>query len=227
MSTRQRLIIIIIALNCMACSGCRLAGIVSLAGTPGYHEQTVTAEYDLQGHTEDKLAILVEQPAWLDSQINLPYYITRAMRATILAKIKDAPSDIVEYEQLVDYRSRTPDFSLLSPKEIGTGLDADLLLLVMIEDYRLKNLDQQVFSGSLDLRCSLFHTRTGAKLWPRQGGAKSVRVGFDAEGPRQKAVTRLAMYGAFGTVRYLYDCPKKNFKFSDDRNREVYQQWYN
>ena len=49
-------------------SGCGLVGIVTL---PTRHEKKITAEYDLGQQRKQKLLVLVNQPVWLNAEVNL------------------------------------------------------------------------------------------------------------------------------------------------------------
>jgi hypothetical protein len=208
-------------------AGCQYGGVVSLMGTPSYHEEKVPAEYDLTKHTDQKVLVLVDQPAWLAAQADLRYHLTRAINKDLTARIGIQTDCVVPYDELSKFRSSQPDFSLLSPVEVGKALDANMVLLVMIEDYQLRGMAETgYYGGALSIQSVLFETATGEKLWPKFAQSRSIKVGFDVESRGQDvAIARLIAACAYCTTRYLYDCPKEKFKIIEDRNRVDWENW--
>ncbi len=202
-------------------TGCKYGGFVSLLGTESYYEQKIPAEFDLSKQIDKKILVLVDQPAWLDSQANLRYYLTKTIRQNIMVKTKLTPENLISYDKLVEFRSSEPNFSSMSPVEIGKAMDANMVLLVLIENYDLNTIPESNYlMGNLDTRVILYDVQSGEKLWPKEEVSRSIRVGFDYEvGGMEKAISRLAVDSAFCTTRYLYDCPKAQFRIADDRTR--------
>jgi len=198
-------------------SGCRIVGIV---GTPRSHEKKITAEYDLAAHRKQRVLVLVNQPAWLDAGVDLRYYITEAINTNLVRKVKIPSRNLVTYNKLFEFRSNQRNFSLLSPAKVGTALEADVVLLVMIEDYQLHEIAETgYYKGLLNTRTILLDTANAEKLWPKSAESKSIKVGFElGERGREVAVKRLVRACAYCTVRYLYDCPKNKFKIFDDKS---------
>lgn len=205
-------------------SGC---GIVSLFGTPAGHEKHIPAEYNLTEHKDKKLLVLVNQPGWLGARVNLRYYLTKAMRENLIETIEIPAESLIDYDKLSEFRSNQPNFSLLSPLEIGRGLQADIVLLVVIENYQLYEMANTGFQkGFLSVQTMLLDAVAGEKLWPESAKGKAVKVGFEFEDRGQNvAVARLTTACAYCTVRYLYDCPKNRFKIADDRSGEAWEGW--
>ncbi len=205
-------------------SGC---GLVSLLGTPSRSERKIPAEYDLAEHTDQKILVLVNQPAWLNAQVNLRYYLTRAINKNLMTKVGIQPDYLVPYNELSEFRSNQPDFSLLSPTQVGEALNANMVLLVIIEDYQLKELAETGYhKGALDAQAALVETATGERLWPDSTKNKSIKVGFEVEPRgREAGVARLAAACAHCIVRFLYNCPKNKFKVTDDRSGIGWKNW--
>jgi hypothetical protein len=205
-------------------NGC---GVVGLLGTPSRHERKIPAEYDLTKRKNQKILILVEQPGWLSTQANLRYYLTEAIRENLTAKVEVPPEYIISYNELSEFRSNKSDFPLLSPATVGRALGADIVLLVMLEDYQLSEVAETgYYGGFLGAQTVLFETATGEKLWPESAESKSIRVGFEVEQQGQEAaVGRLVAACAYCTTRYLYNCPKDKFKISDDRSHISWEEW--
>ena len=198
-------------------SGCKIVGVV---GTPRAHEEKIVAEYDLAEHKDQKILVLVNQPVWLNAQVNLRYYLTKAINKNLTAKVKILPEYIVSYSELSEFRSNQADFLLLSPVEVGEALDANVVLLVEIGSYELNKIaETNYYEGFLSVQSVFLDVATGEKIWPESAKSKSIKVGFDIESRGQEiAVKRLAAASAHCLVRYLYDCPKNEFKITDDRS---------
>ncbi len=220
----KKLTVMFILGAAMVSKGCQIPGIL---GTPTRHEKKIPAEYDLTVHTEEKILVLVEQPAYLNAQTNLRYYITDAMNRDIVRRIKIEPEMLVDYSELSHLRSGRSDFAQLSKAEVGRAIGADLVLYVDIDNYQLRQMPQEGYlNGFLSGRAVLLETKTGGQLWPTGGGSKSIKVGFEVENRgKDIAVKRLAMAFAYCTVRYLYDCPESEFKIFEDRSGIQWQKW--
>ena len=205
-------------------SGC---GIVSIVGTPTSHEKKIPAEIDLAKRTDQKILVLVNQPAYLDADVNLRYYLTKAMREGLMAKIGIRPEDIVAYDDLSEFRSNQSNFSLLSPVVVGRALGAHMVLLLMVEDYQLTGMAETgYYRGFLGAQAALLDTAAGEKLWPESAESKSIRVGFEVGGGgREAAVERLVNACAYCTTRYFYDCPRDKFKIFDDKSSVDWESW--
>jgi len=206
------------------CGGC---GLVSILGTSRSHEKKIAAEYDLTGHRGRKILILVNQPAYLNARANLRYHLTKAIREKLTGKIKIPQERIIAYNELSQFRSGQPNFSLLLPGEVGEALGADLVLLVTVQDYQLNEMARTgYYKGFLDAQAALVDTATGEKLWPKSAKSKSIKVGFEVEsGTREAAVSRLSSALAYCTTRYFYDCPREKFRIADDKSGVGWEDW--
>ena len=196
-------------------SGCV---IISNLGTPTRHERKIAAEYDLAGHTDQKMLVFVNQPAWLNAQDNLRYYLMKKINENFIKKAEIPPEHLVGYNELSEFRSNHADFALLSPIEVGAALNADMVLLVMVNGYELNKMAQtNYYTGFLSVRIVLHDVATGEKLWPESARSKSIKVGFEVESRgREVALARLVSALAHCTVRYFYNCPQAKFKIADD-----------
>jgi hypothetical protein len=196
-------------------------------GTESYHEEKVPAEYNLAKVPGKKILVLVNQPVWLDSQTNLRYYLTRAIRQNLIAETKIPQENLITYDKLSEFRSSRSDFSLLSPVEIGKALGVDLVLLILVENCQLQGMaETDYLSGELSTAASLFDVQTGEKVWPQSQGGKIVKVGFEIETKgAEVAVSRLTAASAFCTTRFLYDCPKARFGIAEDKTIAGWENW--
>ena len=207
-------------------SGC---GIISVLGTPTRAETKIKAEYNLSDRKEEKILVLVEEAGWLGAEVNLRYHLTKVINKNLEKKIGFQPQYLVDYSTLSEFRANQPDFSQISPIEIGNTLDANMVLLITIEDYTLNNMAQtDYFSGMLIARAKLLDTKTKEILWPAEEKTKNIKVGFDVEAKGETiANARLTTTMAHCITRYLYNCPKNNFKTADDRATVGWKQWKN
>lgn len=226
-TAKQKLVIFSFLTAALFYSGCSFVGTAGTLGSPTSHEKKIPAEYDLTMRRKQKILVLVNQPAYLDAQANLRFYLTEAMSKNLVKKVKIRPWFLVGYNELSEFRSNRPDFSLLSPAEVGTALDADMVLLVTLEEYQLHELAETgYYKGFLSARAILLDTATGEKLWPKSAKSKSIKVGFEVESYGQEvAVKRLMDACAHCTVRYFYNCPKDKFKTFDDKSDISWEEW--
>ena len=208
-------------------SGCQYAGLGTLLGTPSYHERKVPAEYNLAEHTGQKILVLVEQPGWIDANVNFRYYLTKAINNNLTNLVKIEQDYVIPYSELSEFRSNQADFSLLSPVEVGIALDADIVLLVVLDGFSLRILDEIGYhTGLLEAKAVLIETATEKKLWPESEENKNIKVGFEIDSRgREVAMARLIAASAYCTARYFYNCPKNKFKISEDRSHLAWQDW--
>ena len=199
-------------------AGCQAVNMVSVLGTPTPSETKSSAQYDLTRDKDQKILVLVDQPASFSAYANLRFYLTDMIIKTLQVKAKMKPSLFTDYKMLADLRAGTPDFYMLSPVQVGDKLGADLVLVVTITNCRITNIGEAGYNGSLDANAALYKVATGEKLWPTMEQSQLVQVGCESERRGlDAACVRLAAAAAHCITRYLYDCPKAGFKISDER----------
>jgi hypothetical protein len=199
-------------------AGCA-PGLVSVLGTPTSDESKIPAEYDLpQQQQGRKILVLVDQPYYLNVHTNLRYFLTDTVDKLLQERLKIPPELLINYDTLADFRSNTPDFSLLAPEQVGSSLGADLVLLIVISDCSISEIGQSgYFNGALTAQAQLISVPGGEKLWPTLEQAKRIKVGFESERRGyDAAAVRLSVAAAHCVTRYLYNCPKNRFRISDE-----------
>jgi hypothetical protein len=213
----KRLIILLSIGVMMLAGGC---GMVSLLTSPTSYEKKVPAQYNLSQHQQQKLLVLVEQPAWLSAETNMRYYLTNALIAHVTQYVKLPAANIVSYDELVQFRAAKINETTPLPVDIAKAMKADLLLYVTIDAFELYQPEPRLpFAGDLRGRSVLIDTASGQRLWPVSEASRTIHVGFDLGAPnKDRAITQLAASAAHCTVRYFYDCPKARFKIADDRS---------
>ncbi len=202
-------------------------GLVSVMGTPTAHEIKIPAEYDLSKHKGSKILVLVNQSLLVKSQVNIRYYLTEAVNKLLASKTKIPDANFISYDKLAKYRSSKINFEQLSPEEIGKGLGANLVLTIDIYSFELEQIeDTDYYKGSVNGKAALIDVVRDTKLWPESEDARTIKVGFDTgERDQQKTVERLIADCAHCTTRYLYNCPKDEFKIFDERTDSAWQDW--
>ncbi len=212
----KKLIVFITLVAVLISGGCKAIGVL---GVPTRSERKVPAEYALGRAKGQKVLVFVKQPVWVGAQANLRYHLTRAMNRSLVDKVKISDENLIGYEELAEFRSGRGDFSQLSPAEVGKALGADVVLLVVVEDYHLSMTpEERYYRGALNTKSVIFDTATGKKVWPQVQASKSVKVGFEVEQRGQEiAIKRLMGASAYCTVRYFYNCVVNKFKIGDDR----------
>ncbi len=201
--------------------------VVARMGTPTSHEKKIPAQYDISRNKGDKILILVEQPGWLNVQADMRSYLTDSVSSEITRKTKIPAKQFVPYNKISEYRSNKPNFASLSPVEVARAMDANVVLVMMIDNCQFTQLsDSGYYKAILDAQVMLFDSAANTKLWPVEGKTKIIKVGFDVEqGGRDIATSRLAAAAAYCTVRFLYDCPQDQFKIADDRSGIGLSDW--
>ncbi len=207
-------------------AGCQLVGLASVAGSPTGYETKIPAEFDLTEHPDRKTLVLVNQPAYFQTRENLRFYITDTVLAVLRQKTELPPENLIDYDRLADFRSTRSDFAMLTPAHIGRAVEADLVLLVELDNYELYEMESASYhKGLLAGRVSLIDVQTQKRIWPADN-KKNVQVGFEVEPKsREAAVARLVLAFAHCSTRYLYDCPKRYFQIADDRTTVGWKEW--
>jgi len=216
---KQKLIKMILACSVLSITGCA-PGIVSVLGTPTSSEMKVPAEYEIGKENDKKILTLVEQPWFLRANPNLRYIMTVCINKILEDRAKIKQEMLVSYDALADLRSGTPDFSMLTPDQVGSNLGADYVLVVTINNYQLDDKNEPgFFTGRLEAHARLFSVSPAGKLWPAMETARTVKVGFDSVRiSADSATLRLAGGTAHCVTRYLYKCPKNQFKSADEES---------
>ena len=213
----EKLIVLYVFLAIFCCGGC---GLVGLVGSESPYEKKIPAEYNLASQKNKKVLVIVEQPSWFSSESNLRYYLTRDICQNLTAKVKVKSKNIIPYKELAEFRASRSDFSSLLPADVGTALGADIVVLVIIEDYQLNDVaGTGYYNGFLSVQAAVYET-AGGKVWPLEAAGKSVKVGFDTgERGQELAVGRLVSACAYCITRYFYNCPEYKFKIFDEGGR--------
>lgn len=212
------LIITLMAFN----TGC---GLVARMATPTQHEKIVPAEFDLSEETTKTILVLVDQPPYISAPGNMRYYITNAVNNKLKENLEFEEQYLVEYSDIADFRSSREDFADLSPTQIAAQLNADMVLLIVVEHFELVDIAKSgCYRGAINAQTAMYDTATEQKLWPKDQDSKLIKVGFDvAKGKSEQVTKRLANSFSHCLVRYFYDCKIPKFRILDDRTTGIWQ----
>ena len=220
----RKLSVILILGAVLLSGGC---GLIARLGSPSSRERVIPAEYNLAEREGQSILVLVNQPGWLSSDINLRFRLTKAITEVLVKEAEIGAESFIGYDRLFEFRSGKSNFSLLSAPQVGEALDADMVLLVEISDYDFSKIaGMEYYKGLLSAQSALFDTSTGTKLWPITESSRSIKIGFEVEKRgREFALARFVAGTAHAVTRHLYDCPWNKFKFADDRNVVGWEEW--
>ncbi len=195
-------------------SGCKAIGFFA---SPSYHEMKIPAEFDLKEHQAGGVMVLVEPSRGsytgsalrTDLKTKIEHFLIKKARI----KSKYIIAETTDPAALTQEAGSIP----LGPREIAGREGAALVLYVRVEDYSLYGLEKQgYYSGSLAARSLLIDVDSGDIIWPKQPEGRITRAKVQVETKGRDAVhSRLTTAIAHGLSRYLYDCPKPNYKMND------------
>lgn len=211
-----RFITIFVLLITFFCGGC---GVVSVLSTPTRHEKKVPAEFQLKNRKGEKMLVFVENAVASGAGFNITDNLSGKTSVFLIKKTRMDTENLISYDKLSKLRAERNDFSQLSPAQVGSLLQTDMVLYVLVENYELYATPQgRYYNGSLATRSLLFDTASGNVLWPKDSTGRVERTAFELESKgRKAAVDRLAMANAHCITRYFYDCPKAGFRIADEQ----------
>ncbi len=203
-------------------SGC---GMVSVMSRETRHEKNVPAEYDIITQ-KDKIALVVESAAWSSVPASVTQELIDVVRLQLTETIELKPKYLIEQSKIAQALSEKKS-TFTEPVEIGKAVDADIVLYVQLEDYKIVPVPETDYlKGNLSGRAAIYRCSSGKMVWPGSTSGKIVSVGFDVEkGSFSIAQKRLIRAFSHCTTRYLYECPLPKFKIHDDLSGEGWNQW--
>jgi hypothetical protein len=200
---------------------------VGVIGSKSYSEQKVPAEFMLKDVAEGGVLIFVDETGGGREELRLRPGLNKVVGAFLVKKARIKSENFVSGDRLSQLRDQREDYSSLSPVQLGRAAGAAVVLYILIEDYELYAMDEQVYhSGSLVTRSILFDVESGRILWPRGRDGRVVKVKVEIEtGGREATLNRLIMATAHCITRNLYDCPKTKYRTADEDGGYSLQQW--
>jgi hypothetical protein len=220
----NKAVVLFVLGGCFLFGACRMIGVI---GSKSYYEQKVPAEFMLKDVAEGGVLIFVDEAGSGRGELELRPGLSEVVGALLVKKARIKSKNLVSHDRLSQLRDQREDFSSLSPVQLGRGAGAAVVLYVMIEDYELYAIDEQMYhSGSLVARSILFDVASGRVLWPRGGGGRVVKTRVEIEtGGREAALNRLVAATAHGITRSLYDCRRPEYRMADEEGGYSPEQW--
>jgi hypothetical protein len=197
------------------------AALLGNASTERDSEKITPAEYKL-AETEGKIAVLVNQPGWIRTPVDLRATTTKFINEALKDKEKTyIPEErLIKYQDVLNARIELPEEVRNEPNRIAAKLGAKYVIQVQILDFDLSTFaEKDFYNGMMKSEFSLFDAN-GVKLWPEKE-ARSATVEIDAEkGTVETAVAKLTAATAHCVTRYFYDCKTIRFRVPEE-NKEI------
>ena len=209
-------------------TGCHTAG--SLGGilsSETESERAIPAEFKL-AKTEGKIIVVVSQPAWIKTPIDLRGTLTDTFNLALEEKVKIKKERLFPYTDVLVLRRNLPDEKKDDPFEIALKLNAQYVLAVQITDFELSTFaEEDLFSGLMKTKSCLFDINA-EKLWPQDANQveREITVGFEDEKRTVKsAVEQLSVTTAHCVTRYFYNCKAIKFRIAEEQKELDFYTW--
>ena len=209
-------------------TGCNTAGhLGGILSSETESERVIPADFKL-AETEGKIAVVVSQPAWIKTPIDLRGTLTDAFNITLEEKVKIKKERLFPYTDVLEHRRNLPDEKKDDPFEIALKLNAQYVLVVQMTDFELSTFaEEDFFNGLMKTKSCLFDINA-KKLWPQDANeaGREITVGFEAEkGTVKSAVEQLSAATAHCVTRYFYDCKAIKFKIAEEQKELDFYTW--
>lgn len=201
-------------------AGCNtIGGIAGNMASETESEKITPAEFKLAA-TEGKIAVLVVQPGWIKTPIDLRAELTKYINTALTESASVDEERTIEYTDILNTRMQMSEDKRDEPNEIAGKLGANYVIFVQIMDFDLSTFaEKDFYNGMLKTTACLLDS-TGRKIWPEKD-TKPTFVEIEAEkGTAEKAVAKLTAATAHCITRYLYDCKKLRFSVPEE-NKEI------
>jgi hypothetical protein len=209
-TARWTIMFLVLATIASLVSGCQM---ISVLASPAPYDIKVPAEIDLKGRSEKKIVIFVE-PTRSVSAPGLDSELAAAIKAELIKKVSIQSGYLfVSGEASPGRANMNLDFRLLSPSQIAREQNAGTILYIRIEEFQMTMLHRQgYFTGHLVTRSMIFDD-AGTQLWPTDSSGRLIRTRDEVEtGGSDVTRTNLIDATTHCVCRYLYECPKPDFK---------------
>jgi hypothetical protein len=209
-------------------TGCSTAGSVGgILSSETRGEKVTPAEFGL-AKTDGNIVVVVSQPAWIKTPMDLRITLTDTINAALEAKAKIKAARLRPYKDVLKCRMELADEKRNDPFEIASKLNAQYVLAVQITDFELSTFaEEDLFNGTMITKSNLFDAR-GNKLWPRDANeaGRQITVGIeDEKGTAESSVEKLAAATAHCITRYLYNCKLEQFRIAEEQKELDFYTW--
>ncbi|MCE5340618.1 MAG: hypothetical protein LLF92_05760 [Planctomycetaceae bacterium] len=197
-------------------AGCNIAGgLVSNVSSERESDKITTAEFKL-APTEGKIVVLVNQPGWVKTPVDLRAELTKYINIAFTESVLIDEERIIPYKDVLNARLELPNDRRDEPNEIAAKLGANYVLFVQVMDFDLSTFaERDFFNGMMKSTCCLFDS-TGKMIWPEKE-SRDIFVEIEAEkGTVETAVAKLTASTAHCVTRYFYDCKTIRFRVPEE-----------
>jgi hypothetical protein len=225
MKLNKRNVILVISITALGAfwAGCNsAAGLLGNLGSERDSEKITPAEYKFPEKETSKILVLVNQPGWIKTPVDLrsetTKYINEGLKDKEKAKI---PEDrLIKYQDVLNARIELPEEKRNEPNQIAAKLGAKYIINVQILDFDLSTFaEKDFFNGQMKSEFTLLDAN-GVKLWPEKENRSAI-VEIEAEkGTVELAVAKLTAATAHCVTRYFYDCKTIRFRVPEE-NKEI------
>lgn len=213
-------------------SGCAMMMVPLLANTPGAigsastemeSEKVTKAEYKFEKKDKGKILVLVYQPGWIKTPMDLRPEITKYINQAFADKEKGnvKKERLIEYKEVLNTRMALPESQRDEPNAISKKLGAKYILYVQVMDFDLSTFAEKDFYNGMLAANTCLLDANGVKVWPDGKDNRTTKVEIeDEKGTMEKAVAKLTAATAHCVVRYFYDCKTVRFRIQEE-HREL------
>lgn len=225
------LITIFVSLSAAALiGGCALVaapvGVAGAVSSPSASEKEVPAEFNLRA-TKGKIAVIVNQPSWIKSPMDLRITLTDYINRALEEKVELKKERLIPYTEVQKSRLSLPTDKKDDPFEINSKLGAKYVLAVQVADFDLSSFaEEDFYNGTITTKSCLFDAN-GTKLWPTDANnTKTISLAFETEkGTVKSSIERLCGASAYCITRYFYNCKKENFRVPEEQKEYENYTW--
>ena len=217
-------------------AGCAMMAVPLAANAAGAassempSEKIIHAEFKLVKNKKEtgKIAIVVNQPGWIKTPVDLRITLTDAINKALEEKIEIKKERLIPYTDIQKCRLSLPEDKKDDPFEIMSKLKAQYVLAVQITDFDLSTFaEQDFFNGTMVTKSCLFDANN-VKMWPNDANddCRTVTVGLETEkGTIKSSVLRLSTATAHCITRYFHDCKAILFRIKEEQKELDYYTW--
>lgn len=197
-------------------AGCSAAKLLSTITSETPSEKIIPAEFKI-AETEGKIAILVNQPGWVRSPIDLRIALTKSINTSLAEKTKIKKNRLIEYTDVLNARMKLSEAERDEPNAIAAKLGASYVLDVQIMDFDLSTFAERDFFNGIMVTKSCLLDAQGNKLWPQENDCRPAKVEIeDEKGTIETSVARLSAATAHCITRYFYNCKTGHFRVTEE-----------
>ena len=171
-----RIVLLLVISLLIFTAGCGLFGaIYGVLIDPLVPGPIIASEHDMTTH---RVLIWVEDRSpGLQSPV-LRRELTTQLRQELLDH--HAAADIINYQLIADFRNQHPDFTSLSLAQLGRRLNADQVLHVAVDTFRLHHqAGKNFYHASLTTFSHVIEVPSGKHLWPAALGTQPLTTTDD------------------------------------------------